>query len=399
MSSVARQAPLGEFLLQVVGGGTPPRKNESFWNGPLPWASVKDFNDESMFLHDTQESISEAGLSASAANLIPAGTTVICTRMAVGRAAIFSKPVVINQDLKALYPTAELEDEYLCRLLWQNRPKLENAAIGSTVKGITKKQLLQLSVRVPSVPEQRRIAEVLSTVDNLIERTEVLIAKQEAIRTGLLQSFTDEHATTGWKPRRLGELANFITSGSRGWASYYSAEGPLFLRIGNLTRRHINFRWEDIQRVTPPVGSEGLRTAVQLGDVLISITADLGIVGVVNESIGPAYINQHIALVRLDTQTVNPRWIGHYLSSERGQEVFRKLNDSGAKAGLNLPAIQSIIVPLPNKKEQDHLAQIIDEADSTISAALRELMKVRVIKSGLMADLLSGRVPVVEGKA
>lgn len=87
--------------------------------------------------------------------------------------------------------------------------------------------------------------------------------------------------------------AELVTSGSRGWARYYSDEGALFLRIGNLTRDHINMRFDDIVLVNPPKSSEGKRTSVKTGDLLISITADLGIIAVIPTGFGEAYVNQH----------------------------------------------------------------------------------------------------------
>lgn len=88
-----------------------------------------------------------------------------------------------------------------------------------------------------------------------------------------------------------------ITSGSRGWARYYSDEGAKFIRIGNLTRDHINLRFDSLVHVSIPSGGEGgSRTDLREGgDLLISITADLGIIGVVPRDLGSSYINQHIA--------------------------------------------------------------------------------------------------------
>lgn len=102
-----------------------------------------------------------------------------------------------------------------------------------------------------------------------------------------------------WDVQTLETVAEFVTKGLRGWAQYYSTEGALFLRIGNLTRQHINMRFDDVIRVTPPESAEGERTYVEAGDLLISITADLGIVAVIPAGFETAYVNQHIALTRL----------------------------------------------------------------------------------------------------
>ena len=105
--------PLRTAVGDHVGGGTPPRQVPSYWKGNIPWASVKDFPEQAGVITDTQEHISVAGLNASASNLIPAGTPLVCTRMAVGRAAMPSVAMAINQDVKALFPAAGVSAAYL----------------------------------------------------------------------------------------------------------------------------------------------------------------------------------------------------------------------------------------------------------------------------------------------
>ena len=102
--------PIGE-IVDFVGGGTPSRDVEDYWNGHIPWASVKDFRDN--HLDSTLESISDKGLSNSSSTLVPAGHVIIPTRMALGKAAINSIDVAINQDLKALKPKQPINTRYL----------------------------------------------------------------------------------------------------------------------------------------------------------------------------------------------------------------------------------------------------------------------------------------------
>ena len=158
----------------------------------------------------------------------------------------------------------------------------------------------------------------------------------------------------------IGELATFLTSGSRGWAKYYSEEGHLFLRIQNV--KGGNLLLDDVVRVAPPESAESRRTAVQSGDLLISITADLGRTAVVPEGLGPAHINQHLALVRLSG--VNPHYVAKYLASPEGQRQFTRLNREAVKAGLNFDDIRSLEVPLPRLAEQKRIAEILDKADA-----------------------------------
>ncbi len=279
---------------------------------------------------------------------------------------------------------------------------------------ITRKELNRFSALFPELkPEQTKIAEVLSTVDSAIEQTEALMAKQQRIKTGLMQDlltrgidfdgnlraektheFKDSllgRIPVEWEVCSLDSVADFVTSGSRGWARYYATEGSLFLRIGNLTRQHINMRLDDLVRVNPPELSEGNRTAVDTDDLLISITADLGIIAVIPEKFESAYVNQHIALVRLMKSKVAPRFIGWFLSSRSGQTQFEKLNESGAKAGLNLGTIKQLKIPRMEIAEQSRIAAILDEATQKSAKFSQRLAKLRALKTALMQDLLTGR--------
>ena len=156
--------PLREAVLTQVGGGTPSRQIGAYWGGPIPWASVKDFVEGGSEILTTQETITERGLRASASNLIPPATPMVCTRMAVGRSAMAPMPVAINQDVKALFPARGTTGEYLLRLLAYIQPTAEANAVESTVKGIRVQDYLSISVPIGPASDQPRIVAILDTL-------------------------------------------------------------------------------------------------------------------------------------------------------------------------------------------------------------------------------------------
>ena len=97
---------LGDEVASIVGGGTPSKDVAEYWGGDIPWASVKDYSGSR--LSRTQDYITQEAIKASATNLIPAGTLITPTRMALGRVAVFDCNVAINQDLKAIFPKPTL---------------------------------------------------------------------------------------------------------------------------------------------------------------------------------------------------------------------------------------------------------------------------------------------------
>lgn len=186
----------------------------------------------------------------------------------------------------------------------------------------------------------------------------------------------------GWRWSVGRDVFTLVTSGSRGWAQFYAGEGAIFLRIGNLDYRSIELDLRAIQRVQPPPNAEGTRTKVQPGDVLISITGDTGMVGLVPEGLGDAYINQHIALAR-PGPTVVPAYVARALTAPallgRVQSAQR-----GIKNSLGLDDIRDLLLPIPPLPEQkrivakvDELTRLIDDLEAKQAKTRQAQMQLR----------------------
>lgn len=205
-----------------------------------------------------------------------------------------------------------------------------------------------------------------------------------------------------WEVVQIGELKPFVTSGSRGWAPYYSDRGDLFIRITNLSRGSIYPDLTDSKFVKlPPEAREGVRTQLSEHDVLISITADIGIVGYIDASVpSPAYINQHIALVRFDSATTDGRFVSYFLASDKPQKLFRATTDTGAKAGMSLLTVQKIQTALPSLPEQRAIATALSDVDGLLGGLERLIAKKRDLKQAAMQQLLTAqtRLPGFHGE-
>jgi type I restriction enzyme S subunit len=197
-----------------------------------------------------------------------------------------------------------------------------------------------------------------------------------------------------WVVAPLSELEPFVTSGSRGWAAFYSEHGDLFVRITNLSRESIYLNLDDCKFVKLAERSgEGVRTRLQEHDVLISITADIGIVGYVDSTVpSPAYINQHIALVRFDANKTCGKFVSYFLASERPQRLFRAATDTGAKAGMSLPAVLKVQSAVPPLGEQRAIAEALSDVDALLAGLDRLIAKKRDLKQAAMQQLLTGQI-------
>ena len=195
-----------------------------------------------------------------------------------------------------------------------------------------------------------------------------------------------------WEKTTIGAKSETVTSGSRDWAQYYSDSGDKFIRMTNLVRNGINLDLSDLRFVQLPVGSnEGKRTSLEKGDILISITAELGKLGWIPEGLGTAYINQHTALVRMKN-TLDSKFVAYALSTEKYNNKLNSLNDSGAKAGLNLGSIRSFELTIPSKPEQTQIASFLSVVDEKISQLTQKLELLSQYKQGMMQKLFSQQI-------
>jgi type I restriction enzyme, S subunit len=176
---------LGDVVEKIVGGGTPSRANPVFWGDGIPWVTVKDF--ATFHPRQTQEKITRLGLENSASNLIPAGTLITSTRMALGKAVIYEVDVAINQDLKALFLKPHASVKFLYYWFGLHGKMIDEVGSGSTVKGISIGELKRLPFLLPHLAEQTAIAEVLSDMDAEIAALEQRRDKTRALKQGMTQ--------------------------------------------------------------------------------------------------------------------------------------------------------------------------------------------------------------------
>lgn len=175
---------LGDVIEQFVGGGTPSRSNPAYWGEEIPWVTVKDF--ATFNPHNSQEAITRTGLHNSASHLIPRGTLITSTRMALGKAVVYEVDVAINQDLKALSPKSILDTRYLYFWFQYHGQSIDELGSGSTVKGISLPDLKKIEFQLPSVSEQTAIAAVLADMDSELAELETQLAKTRTLKQGMM---------------------------------------------------------------------------------------------------------------------------------------------------------------------------------------------------------------------
>lgn len=193
----------------------------------------------------------------------------------------------------------------------------------------------------------------------------------------------------GYPIRQLSEYIEFLTSGSRGWAQYCVDSGTeWFITIKNVKDCRISL--DNMQPVNAPDNAEAKRTKVQEGDLLISITADLGRTGVVTKEIAEhgAFINQHLTCIRLNQKVLNPLYVAYFMESPAGKEQFESKNQSAVKAGtLGRVYYNFDPIKIDDPRKVWHKTEIITVPSTAKEEILKQLDILGVNERKLFPDL------------
>jgi type I restriction enzyme S subunit len=289
-------------------------------------------------------------------------------------------------------------------LLYLQLNRLEKS---TAIPGLSRDDAYALRVTIPPTREQRRIVakieELFSELDKGVEALTTAREQLKAYRQSVLKHAFEGKMTANLRPThkvlrnvRLGDELEFLTSGSRGWADYYAKSGDTFIRSQNLKYDRLDLT--DIAYVKLPKGNtEGIRTRVQVGDVLVTITgANVTKTGIVDSNLGAAYVSQHVALCR-PRPSIKSRFLYWYLLSEaHGRRQLNEAAYGAGKPGLNLDNIKSVAISLPSAQEQAIVVERIEAAlsvEQSFSESIdSELQRTNALRQSILKRAFSGQL-------
>ena len=303
----------------------------------------------------------------SPTKIVEPGTLLISVRAPIGALNFAKERSCIGRGLAGITPQNGVNLKYIYYCLKSKNKELNAKGTGSTFKAIAKNALGETSVKIVPEDDQQRIIQVLDSVSFVIEtRKQQLTELDNLIKARFVELFGNPLMNSmGWPDRELSTYIQFLTSGSRGWAQYFTDTGEYFITIKNVKNCRITLN--DVQHIVPPDNAEAKRTRVQEDDLLISITADLGRTGVVSKEIADhgGYINQHLTCIRLDRSAVRPLYVAYYMESDAGKSQFLSKNQSAVKAGLNFNSINSLRLMVPPVELQDAFIAFVAQVDKS----------------------------------
>ncbi len=405
-------AKLVELLEKIIGGGTPSKNENKYWNGNIPWASVKDIGENQVYLSYTQDSITKEGLAKSSSNLIPKGNVIIPTRMGLGRCVINKIDTAINQDLKALIPKKDkLNNKYLLYWLKFNAALIESMGSGTTVKGIRLEQLTKLELNDIDIKIQQKIARILSNYDDLIENNNRRIKILEEMAQKIYKEwFVDfkfpGHETTTFKDSPLGKIPNDWEVGIikdindvKGGYAFKSKDLKENGKFGIIKIKNIqagNIDTNMCQYIDEKLAQKASDFKLNAGDILIAMTgAQVGKVGIMPQTKQVYYLNQRVAkFIPNKDFIINNQYLAIYTQTEKFNIQINNIASGAAQPNISASQIENIEILVPK-------AEIISAFENFINPNLKEAQilknkneNLKQTRDILLPRLISGEINV-----
>ncbi|WP_068864865.1 restriction endonuclease subunit S [Erythrobacter dokdonensis] len=374
--------PLGE-VFDVVGGGTPPKNNASYFGGDIPWATIRDMHSD--VLAQTEHTISEEGLRNSSAKLIPAGEVIMASRVGLGKACILQHDTAINQDIRALLPLKpSTVDRRFC-LYWLQSVKddIIAAGTGATVQGIKLPFIKSLPFPDVAFEEQKRIVAVLdqafAALDRALALAEANLADAEELFDGWLTAVFHDHPAE-WATRKLRDLCHQITVGHVGpMADRYTSAGTPFLRSQNVRPFRIDLG--DVKFIDDAFRSELKKSELRPGDVAIVRTGYPGTAAVIPDDLPLA--NCADLVIARPKDELHPEFLAMFLNSSFGKKMVAEKSVGAAQKHFNVGAAKEVDFAYPGLEDQrtivnqmkamrGHSARLYDQCQAKIDE-LQEL--------------------------
>jgi len=404
-------------VTDIENGTTPSREEPKFWSeGAIPWLTTGKVHDR--FINQADEFITEYALRLCSLRLLPIGTVLVAMigqGLTRGKVAYLASEASINQNFGAILPCSSLDSRFLFHYLDFNYEYVRGSSRGSNQQALNCAVIAQLQVVCPPKEEQRRIAEILDTVDKTIAHTSSLIAKLKQMKAGLLhdlltrgldengelrdaigypEQFKDSplgRIPKDWEATTIGEQAS-TSSGStpnRSNPKYWQDGTIAWVKTGEV---NYTFIQDTEEKITQKALNETSLTVYPVDTVLMAMYGQgvtrgkVGILGIESTT------NQACAAIIPKDNKLVSRYLFHYLSYY--YDEIRSMSHGSNQSNLNERLIASFPIHLPPIKEQIRIVEMIDSHDTRIRTEEAYRDKLKLQKKGLMHDLLTGKLRV-----
>ena len=401
------ETKLGE-IFTFIGGGTPNKSNPSFWNGNLPWASVKDIKDK--YLIGTQDKITHEAVHASATNIALVGEVILITRINPGRVCISKIESAVNQDLKIIKSSSEISSYFTYYLFNCLEPQILKGSSGTTVLGITLSNLYDVKFSLPPLAEQHRIVakieELFSELDNGIEtlnkaKQQLKIYRQAVLKYAFEGKLTNPDVKEGelpegWEFKKLSEVGvwrgggtpsksnmAFWENGTIDWVTSKDMKSDIILNT--------------IDTITPDSIAQSSTKLIPANSVLMVMRS-----GILRRTL-PISMVQHEVTINQDLQALTPvdtniKYLFWCLKSS--SETIRRIcsKDGTTVESIDSSALKRFQVAIAPKDQQERIVQeiesrlsVCDKIEESIEQGVKqaEALRQSILKRAFEGKLVT----------
>lgn len=375
--------PVGKICSSIVPGRNKPK----VFDGNIPWVTTPEIHGRYIPSKLQVNYVSEEALREAGGKVVPPGAVIMAAVGDLGLVAISSESVVLNQQLHAFVCSEIINNEYLAYWLTTQKPYMESVASKTTIPYMNKANCESIPVIVPPLPEQKKIAKILSTWDKAITTTEQLLANSQQQKKALLQQLLtgkkrllDKNGVRfsgEWKSYHLSHVA-VIVMGSSPKSEAYNENGiGLPLLQGNADIKN---------RISAPrIFTSEITKECEIGDILLSVRAPVGTVAISEHK---ACIGRGIAALHAKPN-FDQSFIYQFLLWF--EPKWGSLSQGSTFESINSDDIKNLKINVPNFGEQQKIAAILSTADQEISALQQKLDALKQEKKALMQQLLTGK--------
>ena len=386
-----RIVPLGE-ICTFVGGGTPSRKVAEYFQGDIPWATVKDF--KSYRIVDTEEHISKTAVIGSATNIVEPGTVLMVSRVGLGKAAIAGCRLAINQDIKAVTPNGDVSPEYLFWFLLSQAGKIQRMGAGATVKGVTLADIKSILMPLPSLPEQHRLVDILSRAEGIVRlRREAERKAAELIPALFIDLFGDPATNPkGWPAMSLGELIqDGPQNGLYKHASHYGDGTPILRIDAFYDGRVLDIDALKRVRITSEEGEKFRLTSRNIVINRVNSVEYLGKSAIIPPLPEATVFESNMMRFAVDESRVLPEFVIELLQTRHAKAHFlSKAKHAINQSSINQQDVKSIRVPLPPLDKQRNFTEQVAAIRSIQSQQSAATAKAQASFDALLAEAFGG---------
>ena len=381
----------------VKTGGTPSTSISEYWNGNVKWMSSGELNNKRIY--DVEGRITELGLNNSSATLIPANCILIGlagqgkTR---GTAAINYVELSTNQSIAAILPSKHFNSEYLYQSIDKRYEELRELSSGGGGRGgLNKALLMNLPILLPPIPEQEKIAEVLGDVDSLIDKTQQLINKKKDLKTATMQKLLTPKED--WDKYIIGQIGSTYSGLSGKNKEDFGNGDGLYIPFLNI----MNNPFVDVKAFEKVniKNNESQNTCLK-NDLFFNTSSEtpeeVGMCATLQEDIPNLYLNSFCFGYRLkQISIVNSMFLVYLFRANYGRTIMQTLAQGSTRYNLPKDKFMEHEIFIPKYDKQEQIVSILSDMDSEIEALEKELNKYKDLKTGMMQQLLTGKVRLV----